>query len=332
MPSLKEIRAANALINDATAPRVSVWVGGTSGVGKLTIKALVETGASVKIYVVGRKSSEERTKTFTQELNAINPKAEFIWVEGEVSLLAETKRVCEIIKEKESYIDLLFLSTGYAPLGTREETSEGLEICQSLEYYTRILFTLHLLPLLQKAESPRVVSVLGGGLERFSVNTDDIDLKKPGSFSSARGQVQYGHLNSIGLDWLANEYPDVTFMHTWPGWVDTGNVRRGNIDPNSWMGWLIWLVLEPLIKTFSMRDEDSAQRNLFQCTSAAFGGRGVPWKGKPGLSTLQKPDGGLFLVNYRGDCTPNTKNITRLRENAQPKVWAHTQNILEPYL
>src|ERR1700712_168246 len=162
MVSYKEIQASNALINDATAPRVAVFVGGTSGIGKLTVKALVATGASMRIYLVGRKSSEERSHTFIKELHAINPKAEIIWTEGEVSLLAETKRVCETIKSKESRVDLLFITPGYAPFDGREETAEGLEITQSLGYYTRILFVQHLLPLLGKAEAPRVVSVLGG--------------------------------------------------------------------------------------------------------------------------------------------------------------------------
>jgi NADP-dependent 3-hydroxy acid dehydrogenase YdfG len=123
MVSYKEIHASNALINDATAPPVAIFVGGTSGIGKLTVRALVATGASVRIYLVGRKSSEERMHTFILELHAINPKAEVIWTEGEVALLAETKRVCETIKSKESRVDLLFLTAGYAPFGTRRETA-----------------------------------------------------------------------------------------------------------------------------------------------------------------------------------------------------------------
>ena len=112
MVSYKEIRAANALINDATAPRVALFVGGTSGIGQLTVRALVATGASVRILLVGRKSSKERTEAFIQELHAINPKSEIIWIEGEISLLAEVQRVCEVIKTKESHIDLMFFTAG----------------------------------------------------------------------------------------------------------------------------------------------------------------------------------------------------------------------------
>ncbi|KAI0123768.1 hypothetical protein BJ170DRAFT_94043 [Xylariales sp. AK1849] len=333
MVSYKEIQASNALINDATAPRVAVFVGGTSGIGKLTVKALVATGASVRIYLVGRKSSAERMHAFIQELHAINPKAEVIWTEGEVALLAETKRVCEAIKSKESRVDLLFLTMGYAPLGTRRETAEGLEIAQSLEYYSRMLFVVHLLPLLGEAEAPKVVSVLAGGLEWATIDLDDLDLRKPGNFSIMKAQMQYGAMNTTTLEKLANDNPNVTFMHSWPGWVNTGNVRRGlDPNPNSIMAWFVWLILEPLIGLFSFNDEESAQRHLFQSTSAAFGGRGVPWKGKPGINSLGKPADGLFLVNYKCDCTPNAKVMPLLREKALVKIWDHTQEVLRPYL
>lgn len=333
MVSDKKIQASNALINDnATAPRVSVFVGGTSGIGKFTVKALVATGASVRMYLVGRKSSEERTHTFIQELRHINPRAEVIWTEGEVALLTETKRVCEVIKTKESRIDLLFLTTGYAPFGTRRETAEGLEIAQSLEYYSRMLFVLHLLPLLGEAGAPKVVSVLAGGLERASsLDLDDLDLKKPGNFSAMKAQMQYPAMNTMTLEKLANDYPNVTFIHSWPGLVNTGNVRRG-ADRNSIMGWFVWLILEPLIGLCATSDEVSGQRHLFQCTSAAFGGRGLVWKGKPGINSLGKPADGLFLVNYKCDCTPNAKVVPLLREKAQAKIWNHTQDVLRPYL
>ncbi|KAF2788428.1 NAD(P)-binding protein [Melanomma pulvis-pyrius CBS 109.77] len=331
MVSYKEIKASNALINDATAPRVAVFVGGTSGIGKLTVSALVATGASVRIYLIGRKSSEERTRDFIQELRAINPKAEVIWTEGEIGLLSETKRICSAIKSKESRVDLLFLTTGYAPFTTRRETAEGIEITQSLGYYTRVLFIQHLLPLLAAAEAPKVVGVLSGGMERANVNLDDLDLKKPGNFGIVKAHIHYGAMNTTTLEKLAIDNPNVTFIHSCPGWVNTGNVRRG-LDSNSIKAWLVWLLLEPLIALFSFADEESGQRHLFQSTSAAFGGRGVPWKGKPGINSLGKPADGLFLVNYKCDCTPNAKVVSLLREKAMGKIWDHTQEVLRPYL
>ncbi|EFR02328.1 hypothetical protein MGYG_05325 [Nannizzia gypsea CBS 118893] len=327
----KEIQASNARISESTALQVAVFAGGTSGIGKLTIKALVSTGTCMRIYLIGRKSSEERMITFIQELQAINPRAEIVWAEGEISLLAETKRICDVIKSREPRVDLLFLTAGYAPFGGRQETAEGIETSQSLEYYSRILFALHLLPLLNKAEAPRVVSVLSGGLEKTSIDLDDLDLKRPGNFGSVKAQMQYGTMNSIGWEKLAQANPNVTFIHSWPGFVNTGNARRG-WDPNSIMAWVVRHILEPLLGLFAFSDEESGGRHLFQCTSAAYGGRGVPWQGTPGVNTLEKEENGLFLVNYKCDCTPNAKAMNTLRETAREKVWDHTQKVLQPYL
>ena len=265
-------------------------------------------------------------------MNAINPKAEIIWTEGEISLLAETKRVCDVIKSKESSVDLLFPTAGYAPFGLRKETEEGVEIAQSLEYYSRVLFTMHLLPLLNQAEAPKVISVLAGGMERTtSIDLDDLDLKKPGNFGGVKAQTQYLAMNTMALDKLANGNPKVTFIHSWPGMVSTGNVRRGR-DPNSITAWVVWLLVEPLLRLIGFSDEESGQRHLFQCTSAAFGGRGVPWKSKPGVNSLKKETNGLFLVSNKCECNANAKVIPVLREKAQEKVWLHTLEVLRPYL
>ncbi|KAK4203858.1 hypothetical protein QBC40DRAFT_274044 [Triangularia verruculosa] len=332
MVSFDDILASNSLINDESGLHVAVFVGGTSGIGKFTIKALVATGITVKIYLVGRRSSKERTQAFIEELHAVNPKAEIVWTEAEVSLLADVKRVCEVIKSKESRLDLLVLTAGYAPFGTRKETAEGHEVVQALEYYSRMLFILHLLPLLGASDHARVVSVLGGGLETtYLIDLDDLDLKKPGNFKVYRARFQYLAMNTITLDKLASENPDITFIHSCPGAVNTGNVRRG-WDANSVVGSIFSRVVESMNWLIGFSDDESGQRHLFESTSAAFGGRGVPYTGRAGITTTAQSAGGLFLVSNKCDCTPNAKVVAQLREKGQEKVWDHTEKVLGPYL
>lgn len=120
MVCLKDIQAANAQLSEKTAPKVAVFAGGTSGIGKLTIKRLVTLGFPVKVYIIGRPSTEEATKLFIAELQEANPNAELIWTPGEISLLSEVKRISEDVSKSESSIDLLFLTAGYAPFGERK--------------------------------------------------------------------------------------------------------------------------------------------------------------------------------------------------------------------
>ncbi|KAK5653064.1 hypothetical protein OQA88_9350 [Cercophora sp. LCS_1] len=327
MVSYKQILASNALVNPQTL-QTAVFVGGTSGIGKLTIKALVSTGIPIKIYLIGRPSSQANTQPFIDELQTINSKASIIWISAEVSLLADVKRVCETIKTSESRIDLLFLSAGYAPFGPRRETAEGHEVVQALEYYSRTLFALHLLPLLNRSEHARVVSVLAGGFETtYLIDLDDFDLKKKGAFKVWRARPQYVALTTITMDRLAKENPGVTFIHSRPGAVNTGNVRRGWAGGSSFVGGALTAVIEFLTWLVGFSNEESAQRHLFESTSAAFGGRGTPWTGTKGVATA----GGLFLVSDTCECTPNSKVVDVLR-GKQEALWEHTQTILGPYL
>lgn len=345
MVTYKQVQSSNSLLTSSTIPRISLFAGGTSGIGKYTLTALVSASVGhdpIRIYLVGRKSSRPATEEFISSLRLINPDAEIIFLEGEISLLSETKRVCSIIKSKESSLDLLFLSAGFAPFGNvRTETEEGLEVAQSLEYYSRVLFVKQLLPLLSKAGG-RVVSVLGGGLERPSSipDVDDLDLKGPGGkgVMGYKAQSQYVAMNTLGLEVLARENKAVTFLHSWPGIVSTGNVWRGVQDKNSVLGWVIWLVVEPLIWLIGRSEEECGERYLFQCTSGYYGGsaeKTTAWSGKRGGSTEgtnEQEGAGLFLVNYKCDCTPNEANMKLLREKAQKKVWDHTMQVLGPYI
>lgn len=115
MVNIAKIRQCNAKLKASTTPQVAVFVGATSGIGKITLAKLVRLGFPIKAYVIGRKETEPEFKPFLEELRAANPKADLVWIEGQVTLLAEVRRICLDIKARESKIDLLFLSAGYVP-------------------------------------------------------------------------------------------------------------------------------------------------------------------------------------------------------------------------
>ncbi|KAM0326172.1 hypothetical protein ACHAQA_006768 [Verticillium albo-atrum] len=333
MVALKHIRACNAQLNEETTPQVAVFVGGTSGIGKATMKCLVNVGTPVKVYVVGRESTEPAMKPFLDELRASNPKADLIYVRGEVSLLSEVKRISLDIKSREPKIDLLFLSAGYAPLGGLNDTSEGLEVTQVLEYYGRLLFTLHLLPALRAAPSPRVVTVLAGSLVYPSVNADDITLKKPGAWGGIRSQYQVGGLTNLAFDRLAADPANaaVTIAHTWPGAVDTGNAYR-HWTPSLWAPLPITALMKPVYWIIGYSAEETGQRHLYVATSGDLGGPGPRIEGVNAMNTKGEGRGGFYLVNYKCEAKHNKDTLKKLKDSAQEVVWTKTMEILKPYL
>lgn len=330
MVTHEAVQASNAFLRSVEKTFTAVFVGGTSGIGRATIRALAATGARSRIYLIGRKSSQEPMTAFIRELRVFNPRAEVIWTEAEVSLLAEATRVCKDIAKKESRVDLLFMSAGYAPFGERKETSEGIEVTQSLEFYSRVVFIQLLLPLLSKSMIGRVVSVLAGGLESPTIPLEDLDLKEPGNFSGFKAQGHYAAMGTLTLEAISAAHPDVTFVHSFPGWVKTGNHRRG-ADPGSILARIVWPISEPLIRFMSMSVEESGDRHLFVSTSAMYGGRGTTWGSEKGVSE-GKHGNGVFLVNQKCECVLNDETMLGLRRDAAEKVRSHTQRVIQAYI
>jgi NAD(P)-dependent dehydrogenase (short-subunit alcohol dehydrogenase family) len=336
MVALNDVLASNAALTAETVPQVAVFHGGTAGIGNYTLQALASTGLPTRIYMLGRPSAHTAMQAQITTLRTINPKAELIWLETDISLLASVQQAITTITTTESHIDLLFMTAGYAPFGPRQETSEGIEVSTALSYYSRILLTLDLLPLLEASPGGRgrVVTVNGGGLETPHLDVEDIDMHKPGAFNGMKAQMRFVRLMTATFDKLAQEHADVVFVHAYPGAVNTGNAYRDNASPWSLWGWLRWAIVTPLFWLLGLSEEEAGQRYLFLSTSAMFGGAGVGCTGavEEGVNTLGvKGKGGVFLVGRKQDCTPNMKNVALLRQIAREKVWGHTLKMLKPY-
>jgi hypothetical protein len=213
------------------------------------------------------------------------------------------------------------------------DTPEGLETTHALQYYGRILFTLLLLPLLRASSSPRVISVLAGCFLSGSIDNDDINLDKPGAFGGFASQARIGTLNTVGLDHLAAdpENASVTFMHSWPGAVNTGNMARyWKPSTFSFFPWTEFL--KPLFFFMGISHEDSAEKHLYQVTSGTFGGDGPKIDGVQAVNTTGSQGHGLFLLDDKCEVSYNAKSLDKLRTNSQAAVWAKTTEILKPYL
>ena len=122
MTPLTGVRASNKQLTAVTVPQVAVFVGATAGIGKGALTELISTGFPVKAYIIGR--DEAAFEPALSELRASYSSATLVFLQGEISLLAEAKRLTDIILRREGYIDLLFLSAGFLPFLGRQGTSD----------------------------------------------------------------------------------------------------------------------------------------------------------------------------------------------------------------
>lgn len=121
MVSISVVNDANAQLALLEKPTTAVFVGGTRGIGQATLFALARRKTSnLKVYVVGRQESDHQD--LLHQLRLLNPHGEFVFLEAQITLLAEVKRVCDKIRSMEKAVDLLWLSAGALPFDGRKGT------------------------------------------------------------------------------------------------------------------------------------------------------------------------------------------------------------------
>ncbi|KAB8202585.1 hypothetical protein BDV34DRAFT_236871 [Aspergillus parasiticus] len=328
MVSLKIVQASNASLR--TIPNLTaLFVGGTSGIGQSTLRQFAKHTDNPTAYIIGR--SESRAKPFLFELQQLNPKGRFNFIETDVSLIRSVDEACKQILQQEKHLNFLFMTPGGISLGGRNETTEGIDYLFALRYYARMRFVQNLLPLLESAGPSRVVSVYGGGFE-FGINTDDLDLKQ--SFSLLNAYKHSITMTTLSMEYLAKTHPAVSFIHVYPGLVRT-NIYTNSFPPpiSTFYNYGMW----PLIWPFSVGLQESGERHLFYLSSARYPAKkgimaqGVPVKsGDVAKGTTGETGAGAYLLNWNGEIRPSRKVMEEYRERQVPElVWRHTQDLLD---
>ncbi|PWY76143.1 hypothetical protein BO94DRAFT_473818 [Aspergillus sclerotioniger CBS 115572] len=324
MVVLAQVQSSNAQIT-TSLPKdiVALFVGATSGIGEATLKQFAQHSQYPRVYFVGR--SQDAGRRIAAECTALNPAGEYIFIPADISLLNRVDDVCREIIDRESFLNVLFLSPGAACI--HSETTEGLRTITALVYHTRMRFIVNLLPLLQQATGlRRVISVGGGGFEG-PIDTADFDAR------TAPVAFYRGHITSmttLALEILAKQAPKVSFVNEHPGPVKTGLLR----EVDNLRMWIVWLVLLFFGRWICIPLAESGERHLFLTTSAKYparhGDAGVPVA--EGVPVARGVDGkagsGVYSVKWDGESPEHTSEVLDgLREQGIGEVvWRYTES------
>lgn len=124
MVQLKSVRESNALIkSDLPHGLVAVFTGATSGIGEAALKQFVRDAVKPRCYMVAR--SKTAADRIINECRDLNSEADLIFIQADLTLIKSVDEVCEQIKQKETKLNLLFLSAG-AALVSRNSKSKAL--------------------------------------------------------------------------------------------------------------------------------------------------------------------------------------------------------------
>lgn len=328
MVNIKDVRTSNASLKESKHSLTAVFVGGTAGIGMGTLKQFAKHAYAPKVYVVGR--SKSAAKPLLDELTTSNPQGTFVFLETEISLIKNVDKVCEEIKATEKHVDLLFMSAGYLSFEGRNETSEGIDLSQSLRYYARLRFAYNLLPLLNASQAPRIVGILAAG-DEVEINFNDLEFKN--NFNGIKAAANGATQTTLAFEELAKSNPNITFIHKHPGVVATGLADKLLTTATGFWIYpamlLRWVV--PFMLLFAIPIDVVGERGLFVATSARY----PPAQPKTGNLGVALPKGvevakasvitdgkgnGVYLLDKNDDSTRDAPVMPRYREEGKSKV------------
>jgi hypothetical protein len=198
------------------------------------------------------------------------------------------------------------------------ETSEHVHLLAALNYYSRIRFITNLLPLLRNASTlRRIVTVGGGGMEGPLDVADFPALRVP--LPQLRGHLTT--LITLGLEAIAKTASDVSFVHDYPGTVNTGLYRDMDVPPFD--------------TSLSVPIEESGERHLYLATSARFPsreGNDTAVRSNAGVEVAAGTTGevGTGVYSVGENCESASSEVVELlavlREKGMvEEVWRHTE-------
>ncbi|KAG8831867.1 hypothetical protein FRC17_002443 [Serendipita sp. 399] len=300
MPSVAFAESVVASYHPSYVP-TAVFVGGTSGIGQAMLEALAkQTNGRVHLWIVARNKiaaekifasvpSGSRSSNSMQEEEPFT--REFVYCD--VSLLRNIEEMTEELRKKVEKINLLVITAGKA-MATRVQTADGLDLQMMLRYYSRFKMVEDLIPTLERAralgQDARVMTVLAAGTG-LRVPINDLDLKK--WYNYLMVHVLTGVYNDIMIKVQSERHPDLTFIHAYPGLVDT---------PANYVSW--WTRLIVILAWFWVKPvRPIAQSFLY-----------------PLLSSEDFKQGGYWISQSAEKMTLAT-NIT---SEVAKKVWDHS--------
>jgi NAD(P)-dependent dehydrogenase (short-subunit alcohol dehydrogenase family) len=153
--------------------RVAIVTGANSGIGYETALALARKGARV---ILGCRDPG-RGREAEQRLRAAAPGAEIRFVPLDLGSLASVADFAKRIASEAPKLDLLCNNAGVMvpPYG---KTADGFELQFGTNHLGHFALTGRLLPLLRKAQAPRVVAVSSTAHRMGSIDFDDLQWER----------------------------------------------------------------------------------------------------------------------------------------------------------
>lgn len=194
-----------------------VITGGTDGIGRGL--GLHHLGRGDRVIVVG--GNPDKGRRFLEEAQAIGSGERAAYIQADLSLVAENRRVVAEIAQSHPAVDALVLAARYYR-STRRETAEGIEHNFALFYLSRYLFSHGLADRLEEGEQPVILNLAGPGGDLSAMNWDDLQFTR--DYRPDRVMAQCGKLSDLAGVGFTAAHPGtrIRYVLAHPGLTATG--------------------------------------------------------------------------------------------------------------
>lgn len=169
--------------------RLAVVTGANSGLGFGLTGRLIEAGAEVVMAVRNRAKGEDAR----ERLLAQHPTAQLRLLDLDLASLESVRAAARSLLDDDRGIDILINNAGIMAVPDRRETADGFELQFGSNHLGPFAFTGLLLPALQRADAPRVVSTSSLAANAGRWQWDNLQAEK-----------KYSAWGAYGLSKLAN--------------------------------------------------------------------------------------------------------------------------------
>ncbi|GGH20738.1 SDR family NAD(P)-dependent oxidoreductase [Paenibacillus segetis] len=165
--------------------------GGTDGIGKGIATHFLKKGD--RVIVIG--SSTIKGELFLNEARQLGAEERAVFMQANLSLVKENKRIIEEVKNRFSCLDrVVFCATNHKTRTEYSETEEGFEFNFGLAYLSRFVLSYGLTEILEKADYPVILNVCAPGMNG-TVNLHDIQNKS--NYKGANVKYHGSRLNDL---------------------------------------------------------------------------------------------------------------------------------------
>ncbi len=156
--------------------KFAIVTGANSGIGYDTALELARAGAGAEVVIATRNA--QRGEMAVAQIKTACPRALVRFESLDLASLASVRDFAARIKASHGKLDILVNNAGVMALPRRCLTRDGFETQLGVNFLGHFLLTALLLPLLMKAEAPRVVQVSSIAHRRGRIDLADLQAEK----------------------------------------------------------------------------------------------------------------------------------------------------------